>query len=263
MQQKEFADLLYTTCESDVVECFSRVFGLMRNEKDENGITAFDELAHVWLALITAEVCSVNGISAFKDNEMAHPIPIKAMIPVRIDVEGQVANTEKRKPEFNLQGKELCSPFDLTPKQDTGLDKYESLAAVDAVVHHRLKTAPGIDAFFVGDVKKEVENFAIRKGSGISSSELPDNDEDRREFFMGQLKMAQRMRQGSHYVRLSCEDHAQDHSALCELHRWCPGLLLFDVSREYKSERVMNLTTLNLIIFEAKTFLAEKNTTQS
>ncbi len=259
---KEFAEALYQADQRKVVQCLNAVFADLLEASGEEDIRFLAELSKIWLIFVAAGDHAISGVSSFKESEEGKPLEVKTMGPPQVDVEVQAANSEVRKPEFYLKGKRICSPFDLTPKHDTGIDKYECLAAVDTVANTRLKTVPGSDALFVEDVKQEVRRLVLQDESIMSVADLPDDSEDQRRFLAGQLESENI--KGNHYIRLSCEDSSEKHSALSKLHSWCPGLLLFEVSKaKYLHDRAMNLTDLARIILGAEKLLSEKNTTRS
>ncbi|MCI5146030.1 MAG: hypothetical protein D3923_10990, partial [Candidatus Electrothrix sp. AR3] len=175
----------------------------------------------------------------------------------------QAANAENRNLHVRLVGKDLRSPFDLTPSATVGLDKDDRQTAKDAKDKYNRKTKPGYEVFTVDEAKDALEKFATRPESGLSSPLSPGDDIQRGLEIHDQLEWAceeleeELEEKISYYIRLA-EPVNQD-SCLYDLHRWCPQILVFAVSSSDNRERKNCLSGLHRIIHRAEIFLNEQH----
>ncbi len=253
----DLVNALYRAPQDKVIGCFVRVLQLMiqQNLPDEVGI--LDYLARVWLALLAADQGSIDGLGDFKNDPSAEPFSVSAVDPVPADIEGQAANSDSRYPRLQLYGQRLRSPMDLTPDHKTGLDENDSLAAKDAAGALIMKTRPGMGAFTEKDAKDELEKFATRPETGLSGPIAPEDDKKRGRIIADQLAWDYEEYGGSFYIRIPRPAETGEHSALRDLHQWCPQLVIFEVSIGDNPERMRCLTGLHRIIHKAQSFLAD------
>ena len=260
--QEQFAQALYHNLQtqdrqSKIIHCFTSVFGKMRGDQDVKGVRLLMRLSRILLALLTAEQRDVSDISAYKNNPYAPPFSVKAEDPVQAEVEGQAANSEERRPEFELNGEQFSSVFDITPGHNTGMDSNYHQMKKDIVRTHYLKTVPG--KISVDKLKDTVESFATRSRTGIPIDQLPKDNIERGSYCGNQLDRACRAMTGSHYIILDKARNEEGRKGLDILREWCPQLVLFEVESVYDRDRTMNLSELFQIILEAEEFLRDYN----